>query len=261
MNQVDITYLEKRNKGIWTILAYLLIFNVLSSVIALIISLFMKAAGIDLKVPENYNNALSFINLMVYIALFIPLWMINKNDLKQEISVFKIKVDNKVLRVLAAYGIFYAINFFCNILVSNIEYYASFANNVLGRHELISSTADNQSSIEAILGGKGFIFMFLAAGILGPICEEIVFRKGFFSLFKSKELGLIVSSLCFAMIHITSSFGQYNFLSLTLMTMPYLFSGVAFGIIYIKNDCNLAVPTIVHMLSNIVSMIGILFLV
>ena len=74
-------------------------------------------------------------------------------------------------------------------------------------------------------------------------------------------MGLLLSSICFGLIHITSSFGYYNGLSLLLMTIPYVISGVAFGYIYIKNDCNIVVPTIVHMLSNIISMLGIIFLI
>mgnify|MGYP003307871285 CR=1 FL=1 len=130
---------------------------------------------------------------------------------------------------------------------------------ILGNSE-ITSTADNQNIIEEILQGKGFIFMFLSAGILGPLCEELVFRKAFFSVCKTKEMGILLSSLCFGLIHITSSIGQYDWLSMILMTIPYVASGVAFGIIYIKNDCNIVVPTIVHMLSNIISMVGILTL-
>ena len=103
--------------------------------------------------------------------------------------------------------------------------------------------------------------MFLSAGILGPICEEVVFRKAFFNICKTKEMGILLSSLCFGLIHITSSIGQYNPLSLIIMTIPYVTSGIAFGIIYIKNDCNIVVPTIVHMISNIISMLGIIFLI
>ena len=103
--------------------------------------------------------------------------------------------------------------------------------------------------------------MFLSAGILGPICEELVFRRAFFNICKTKEMGLLLSSLCFGLIHITSSIGEYDLVSMILMTIPYVVSGVAFGIIYIKNDCDIVVPTIIHMLSNIVSMLGILFLI
>lgn len=248
----------KGKNGLKTVVAYLIIFNIISTFVSILIIYGCKAINVDIN--SNYYFISSMINLIVYLILFAALWIINKNDLICDFKTF-VKSDtrkNLILKVLAGYGIFYAINLLGNNLIANIEFYANFANNVLGRHTAITSTAENQTSIVSILSGKGFITMFLAAGIVGPICEEIVFRKAFFDLFKKQELALIFSSLFFAMIHIVSSLGNFNFLSIFLMTMPYLFSGVAFGVMYIKNDRNLMVPTIVHMLSNIVSMIAIL---
>ena len=247
----------KRGNALKTIIAYLVIFNIISIFISLLIAYIYKGLGMNLKDNNTYYAASSLINFAVYVVLFSTLWFINKKDLILEVKEIKTQKDHIVLKILAAYGIFYAINIVGNSLISNIEYYADFANNVLGKHTEITSTANNQTTIVEILGGSGFITMFLAAGILGPICEEIVFRKAFFDLFKKKELALVFSSFCFALIHITSSFGSFNLLSIVLMTLPYLFSGVAFGYIYIKNDCKLFVPTAVHMLSNIVSMVMI----
>ena len=164
------------------------------------------------------------------------------------------------LRIFGSLGIFYVISLFANTLVANIEMYSNFANNVLGKHTPITSTAQNQSDIEAMLTGGGFIMMFLAAGIIGPICEEIVFRKAFFNLSEKKELGILISSLSFGLIHIISSLGSYNFTSMALMTFPYIVAGIALGIIYIKNDCNIMVTTIVHSVSNIISIVAITFL-
>ncbi len=250
----------KKQKGLTTIISYLVIFNIVSILISLIVVKVFEGMNLSITIKENYNTASSIINLVVYVILFIAVIIINHKELISDFKEYANKKDNIVLKVLAAYGIFYIINIFCSVLVSNIEYYGNFMNNVLGNHKEIVSTAQNQSDIEEMLQGNGFIFMFLSAGILGPICEEVVFRKAFFNVCKTKEMGILLSSLCFGLIHITSSIGVYDTYSMILMSMPYIFSGIALGLIYLKNDCNIVVPTIVHMLSNIISMVGILFL-
>ena len=42
---------------------------------------------------------------------------------------------------------------------------------------------------------------------------------------------------------------------MALMTIPYIISGIAFGIVYIKSNCNIVSVTIAHMLSNIISIL------
>ena len=251
----------KKKNGLSTIIAYLVIFNLISIIVTLAVANIFNNFGMSLNIKDNYNTASSLINLLVYVILIIAVLFINYKELVGDFKEFISKKDNIILKVLAGYGIFYVINIFCSVLISNIEIYGNFMNNVLGNGKEIITTADNQTAIEEILSSNGMWMMFLSAGILGPICEEVVFRKAFFNVCKTKEMGILLSSLCFGLIHITSSIGMYDLYSTILMTMPYIFSGIAFGILYIKNDCNIMVPTIVHMLSNIVSMVGIIFLV
>ena len=124
----------KTQNGLKTVVAYLVIFNILSALISLLIVFLCKNIGIDIN--SNHHSISSMINLIVYLILFAVLWFINKKDLVLEVKTFT-KSDTKkniALKVLAAYGIFYAISIVANSLVSNIEFYADFANNVLGRH-------------------------------------------------------------------------------------------------------------------------------
>lgn len=257
----------KRKNGLYTIIAYLVIFNLLGYFISSLIATILKSFNVDLTNKENAYTATSFINLFIYLIMFVVLILIYKKDLLTDIKpFFKNKASNILLIILGSYGIFYVINGFVTVLVqsaeANINYISDFYMMPPFEQLLkVSSTATNQTDIEAILKSNGFIFMFLSAGIFGPICEELVFRKAFFDLCKTKEMGIFLSSLCFGLIHITSSVGYFDGVSLLLMTIPYVVSGVAFGYIYIKNDCNIVVPTIVHMLSNIISMIGIMFII
>ena len=254
----------KYQKGLYSIISYFIIFNFLSAFMSLIIAGIIKSSGVNLADTNNANTATSLINLVVYLVLFGALLYINHKELLQEVKTFfKNKPNNILWKIVAGYGIFYAINLFTNLLVQNATDLTNLANSFFDifDKDVVTSTADNQKVIEEILKGNGFIFMFLSAGIFGPICEELVFRRAFFNICKTKEMGILLSSLFFGLIHITSSIGQYNLLSMILMTIPYVVSGVAFGLIYIKNDCDIVVPTIIHMLSNIISMLGIIFLI
>lgn len=243
----------KRRNGILTVGSYLLVFYIVATVIAKIL--------LDVFPTDDMNFLSAMHNLIVYLLLFAAVIAINYKEIILEIKSFSSQ-QKLFLKILGAAGIFYAISLFANTLVSNIEIYANIANRILDKHSSITSTAENQTAIEGMLQGNSFLPMVLSACIIGPICEELVFRKAFFAIFKSKEVGIVVSSLCFGLIHITSSIGMgYDLLSMYLMTIPYVISGVAFGLVYIKNDCNIVMPTIVHMLSNTISVIGIMFLI
>lgn len=250
----------KKKNGLTTIVAYLIVFYIIATVLSGIIATIYNDSGLSLNIKENYNEASSLINLLIYIILFGAVIYINHRELLGDFKTFVSDKNNLVLKVLAGYGIFYVINIVVSLLINNIEVYGNFMHQALWDGKAIATTAENQNTIEEMLNSKSFWMVILSAGILGPICEEVVFRKAFFNVCKTREMGILLSSLCFGVIHMFSSIGLYDMYSITLMTMPYIFSGIALGLLYIKNDCNIMVPTIVHMLSNIISMIGIMFL-
>ena len=244
-------YIKRRN-GFLTIAAYLIIFYVIASVIAAIMS--------DIIGTSDQFFLSSLHNLVVYIILFGALIFINYKEIILDFKKLKEK-KKPILIILASFGIFYTITIVTNFLVSEVETYANIVSKLMNIDPIIKTTSENQTSIEAMLSGSAMIPMILSAAIIGPICEELVFRKAFFNICKTKEMGLLLSSLCFGLIHITSSIAAgYNFISIFLTVLPYVASGAAFVIIYIKNDCNILVPTIVHMLGNTISIIGVIFL-
>ena len=257
----------KYRKSIHSIISYFLISSFLSVVISLSVSFMFQLFNFDLESEQNVLLVKSIYQLIVYLFMFIILFLINKDELISDVKkLFKNKINIILISIIASYGIFYVINGVFNVLVQNAEAYINEVRNLFyyppfKQMATITSTATNQVEIEALLKSSGAIFMFISAGVVGPICEEIVFRKAFFNLFKSKELGILISSLFFGFIHINSSMGNFDLTSSILMTIPYIVSGVAFGYIYIKNDCNVVLTTIVHMLTNIISMLGILFLI
>ena len=87
------------------------------------------------------------------------------------------------------------------------------------------------------------ILLFLSSGILGPIMEELLFRKKLLTellKFNNKYLSILLSSLIFAFLHNG------------VVTMIYAFIlGIVFGIFYIKYN-NVKITILMHMAANIV---------
>ena len=248
----------KRKKGIQSILIYLIVFYIVAAVIQIGMISILQIFHLDITSQNIQNVASSLMNFLTYLVLFISLIYILGKDIKAEFITFKENEKNKTMTILASFGIFYIISLFFQNLVLSIEESYNLGQKLMGMTDFINTTSDNQTVIEQMMKSAGAIPMFLSAVVLGPICEELVFRKAFFDIIKKPEIALIVSSLVFGSIHIFSSIGFYSALEIFLMTIPYVASGVALGYIYIRSKQNIWIPIIVHTLSNFISMIGII---
>ncbi|HDD7889089.1 TPA: CPBP family intramembrane metalloprotease [Staphylococcus aureus] len=83
--------------------------------------------------------------------------------------------------------------------------------------------------------------------IIPAIVEEIVFRGMIIRVVFRKHLfiGLVVSSLVFASLHESDTWIGY---------LPYLYSGVIFGLIYLKTK-RLEVVILIHFINNLSSLL------
>lgn len=85
--------------------------------------------------------------------------------------------------------------------------------------------------------------LFISSGILGPIMEELLFRKKLLTellIFNNKYVSILLSSFIFSFLHNG------------MITMLYAFIlGIAFGIIYIKYK-NVKLTIFMHMAANII---------
>lgn len=105
--------------------------------------------------------------------------------------------------------------------------------------------AGNEEGVQNLISGSGFISL-LAIGILGPMIEELTFRKAFRDLFKNKWLFVFISSFIFGGLHVVLSL---NSLWDLLYLIPYCSLGVSFGLMYVKTD-NIYTSIIMHMFHN-----------
>lgn len=85
--------------------------------------------------------------------------------------------------------------------------------------------------------------LFISSGILGPILEELLFRKKLLTellKFNNKYVALLLSSFIFSFLHNG------------LVTMIYAFIlGIVFGLFYIKYK-NIKLTILMHMAANII---------
>ena len=103
-------------------------------------------------------------------------------------------------------------------------------------------------STDMAIGGNNFVLTVLAAGILVPIMEEIIFRYGVFKTLSRSNVvvGFVVSSIVFGLMH-----GNIIQFAYTMLL------GLFFAFIYLKTD-NIWVPACCHMAINTSSSLSVL---
>ncbi len=121
----------------------------------------------------------------------------------------------------------------------------------------INTTSANQSSIESLLNitNPSTLIYVVCLVIIGPLVEELVFRKAIFNIVPNKKIAAIISCLLFGLLHTIDY--DYSTLELIVITLPYFFAGVAFSYVYIKTD-NIVTSYILHAFLNLLAVILIL---
>lgn len=109
----------------------------------------------------------------------------------------------------------------------------------------------NEQQLEQEIRNTPFYISIFTVTIIPAIVEEIVFRGMIIRVIFRKHLflGLIVSSLVFASLHESDTWIGY---------LPYLYSGLIFGIIYIKTK-RLEVVIFMHFLNNLLALLFIIW--
>ena len=117
--------------------------------------------------------------------------------------------------------------------------------------------AANETGNREIIGALP-IFSIISMAFLGPLIEELLFRKGFKDAFKNKIAFLIFTSLLFGNAHLLASFSPENFsFAQLLFIIPYSGFGFFFGKAYLETD-NIFTSVFAHMIHNSLSVLLVL---
>ncbi|MBO0929199.1 CPBP family intramembrane metalloprotease [Staphylococcus sp. 30400_3112M30941] len=112
-------------------------------------------------------------------------------------------------------------------------------------------TPKNEQILEDEIRNMPLYFSILTIAVIPPLLEEIIFRGILIRVIFRKHLllGLVVSSLAFASLHESDTWIGY---------LPYLYSGVIFGLAYLKTR-RLEVTILMHFLNNLLALLFILW--
>ncbi len=242
-----ISFFKKKStlKAILLILYYVLIMFVLSTLVfePLFIKLCEDVSGLKQNAWSYSSrcNIAAIYNALIYVVLFIPLFIFYRFELKHDI--IELKSSKKSWNY---------------VLISILAFYVvTIVSNVLSNALYNDSSSTNQDTIVAIVKNNAlcFIIMTIQACIIGPIVEELIFRQALFDVINNKYAAIAFSSILFAAMHITTSSGSLRFM--LSIIIPYLASGICFGVIYEKGHRNIWPSILVHMITNFLSILSI----
>ena len=110
----------------------------------------------------------------------------------------------------------------------------------------------NQSNIQSTFQEQPILIAVFAC-VIGPLVEELIFRQTLLRYLRKSLptwLSIFIAGLAFALTHMHSLD-----LSEWVGAVGYLGAGLAFSIIYVKEEENIYYSLLVHMLSNSLSLI------
>ena len=169
------------------------------------------------------------LNVLSYLSLSVLYIIILRNYLFDDLKEFKKKI---LLCILVIIGTI--------VVIKLSDQLFSMLYKAIGK-----DLGNNQNSIVSYIDEYP-ILMLLSSVVFAPFVEEIVFRKNIFSFFKNDWIGLLISTLLFATIHVLSTF---DFIHI----FPYLFGGFFFSLAYVLSKRNIWVTIIAHSLINLIS--------
>lgn len=178
---------------------------------------------------EDINfNIIVLISSLSTIFIIFKCGKINKSLITRNIENFKKKFNFKEIIIIVLTQILISISL--SIIISSVEY----INNPTKAIEMMS---------EEVIRYNNFLELLLVGviiTILGPVTEELIFRRIIFSKIAKKRgvlIGAILSSSIFGILHID------------LAVLGAIIFGVTCCILYLKYE-NILIPISVHMINN-----------
>ncbi|MBR4378419.1 MAG: CPBP family intramembrane metalloprotease [Bacilli bacterium] len=186
----------------------------------------------------NSGNVVSIlVNSTAYIALLVTLLLIGNRDLLKIVKSFG-QWQSYLAGVIC----------FASIIAFNIIY-----GNIINILKTPVSDNANQQGLETMDAAFPVISMVIF-GFVGPICEELTYRTGLFSLLKRKNrvVAYLVTIVVFALIHFNFS-ANMNTLINELLNLPYyMFAAFAFSFTY--DRFGFAGSVTGHIINNVFSL-------
>ncbi|MBR3523324.1 MAG: CPBP family intramembrane metalloprotease [Bacilli bacterium] len=189
--------------------------------------------GIDIN---SWATIYKVIFLLVAESLFVfTIFMIYKKDMLTDWDDFKKNWKKYLDEYFKYWLIMLALMYASNFLILIIQ--------KLAHHK--EAIAGNEEAVRKILSNFP-IYMIFTAVVIGPLEEEIVFRKTCKKIFSDRWVFIIFSGLFFGLMHVVLSMKEPFDL---LYIISYSIPGWMFAYIYDKSK-NIFVSTTLHTIHN-----------
>lgn len=178
------------------------------------------------KLSANDEITISLICNIIFCIIIIFMY---KKELIREWKIFKSNLSDNIDTSIKYWliGLFFMV--IANIIISFI---------------LNGGQAINEQGVQKMIKTSPLI-MLLTAGVIGPINEELVFRKSFKNVISNNILFILISGIIFGYLHVTGASNIKQFLYI----IPYSSLGIAFATTYCKTNTVFS-SIFVHMVHN-----------
>lgn len=220
--------MNNRKKGILVFISYFVYIIIIGIIMA---SLKIDYNTISIKNKVMYNVITNGFYLLLLILFF-------KKELKEELKLLKTNYKDYFIKSILIFLAGALLMFISTLIISKFT----------GQ-----SISGNETEIRNFIKNSPLLTIILAV-IISPIIEELVFRKAIKNIFNNKYLFIIISSLIFGLLHV-SSIRDINEL---LFSIPYIIMGISFAITYQKTN-NIFTSIILHSSYNLVLILIQLF--
>ena len=196
-------------------------------------SLSLKACGVtDVTVLSAQTTFISYLVLFVCLLIVVYPYI-------PELSLKMKKAKPYLVGLLGGFA----------LVVFSITY-----SNILNLFYPMGDNENQKAAVKIILDYPFASIMIV--GFLGPICEELTYRLGLFTLSRrwNRIAAYIISVLVFALIHF--SFTSTDIINELLNLPSYLFCGLCLAFLYDKYGLVCAIES--HMINNLYSVVVIL---
>ena len=230
-------------KQLITFLAGWIGFRIVATFIQMIFIFVGRATGeSSAEILGRFETSM-IINSFCYISLLIALLLIINLDVVKLLKSFKQWQS-------------YLAGAICLISIFAFNYIYGITINVLKEFGIINipvSDNVNEASLQSLQDVYPITCLFVF-GLVGPICEELTYRVGLFSLLRRKNRAFAywITILVFALIHFNFSTNPTTLLNELLNLPYYMFAAFAFSFTYEK--FGFAASVSAHIANNVISL-------
>ena len=182
-----------------------------------------------------------WLNYPVYFLLFVLGILAYREELQKQLSLILPKKKD-FLKTISLYMVLV----FLLTIASNLL--SALIKQSLG----LPLQGQNDASIQVALLENPYLFLLVGC-FIGPVVEELFFRRFFLGTFLAKFsdwLGIVLTTILFATLHMHSWA-----LSEWVTAISYIAAGLLFSLLYLRKDKNIWYPIALHCCNNIIAFI------